>query len=241
MEIFFPLCLDAYTREGTPVIRKAFYDAVEAANRKWRTPGNLILKVYPTEFDFKVASAYAILHEEMKEVEHYFFPAPCNSIYGTDQDGEITQRYFFVPELIKELQEFLQKKRQIIEKPLFPLPQIGISARLEREGMTQFEASQASTLFKVEFEACLLEIWSYSSPRLSSHLFRTQPYSIYRMVMPFWKNQEKPEPDNTCGDTSILRDLPPHIKGKGRVTFQDNNNLVTPENQDSWTYRSQTA
>ena len=57
IEVFYPLCLDAYTREGTPSIRKTFQETVEFANKKWRTPGNLIPKVYPSEFDFKCAAA----------------------------------------------------------------------------------------------------------------------------------------------------------------------------------------
>ena len=164
IEVFYPLCLDAYTREGTPSIRKTFQETVEFANKKWRTPGNLIPKVYPSEFDFKCAAAKSILAEKMNEVEYYIFPAQCNVVFGTNEEGELVQRYFFIPEVIKEIQEFLKKQREDIPKPLFPLPQTGLGARLEREGMNQYEAAQATALFKVEIEACLLEIWSYSSP-----------------------------------------------------------------------------
>ena len=240
-EAFYPLCLDAYSRQGSDGLRSQFHRTAEFANQKWRTPGTLIPKVYPTEYNFKSALIMPILLGGAKEMELLLFPIICNTIYGIDDEGVLVCKYFFIPEVIKETQEYLRKKREIIPKPLFPLPQTGISARMEREGMTQYEAAQASALFKIKLEACLLEIWSYTSPRLSAHTFHTQPYSIYQMIMPFWKEEVQLNPDTIQGDTSILEDLPPHIKGKGRVSFQAANTTITPENQDAWTYQSQTA
>ena len=164
MEAFYPLCLDAYCRQGLDGLWTQFHRTVEFANQKWRTPGTLIPKVYPTEYDFKSALVMPILLGENKEMELLLFPILCNTIYGIDDKGALVCKYFFVPEVIKETQEYLRKKREVIPKPLFPLPQTGISARMEREGMTQYEAAQASALFKVKTEACLLEIWSYTSP-----------------------------------------------------------------------------
>ena len=240
-EVFFPLCLDAYTRQGSTGLRTDFRRLAEFANQKWRTPGTLIPKVYPTEYDFKKALVLPIFTDNHKEMEFLLLPIVTNAVYGINDKGAITCVYFFIQESIKEVQEYLKKKREIIPKPLFPLPQTGISTRMEREGMTQYEAAQASALFKIEFEACLLEIWSYTNPRLSAHTFQTKPYSIYQMIMPFWKEEEPLDPNTNKEDTSILKDLPPHIKGKGRISFQDVNTSITPENQDTWTYRFQTA
>ena len=243
---FRPILLDVYdypisvhiitSRQGSEGLQLQFHRTAEFTNQKWRTPGTLIPKVYPTEYDFKSALVMPILLGNNKEMELLLFPIICNTVYGIDDEGVLVCKYFFIPEVIKETQEYLRKKREVIPKPLFPLPQTGISARMEREGMTQYKAAQASALFKIEIEACLLEIWSYTSPRLSAHTFRTQPYSIYQMIMPFWKEEEQPNPNITQGDTSILKDLPPHIKGKGRVSFQAADTTITPENQDAWIY-----
>ena len=163
-EAFYPLCLDAYSRQGSDGLRSQFHRTAEFTNQKWRTLGTLIPKVYPTEYDFKSTLVIPILLGEAKEMELLLFPILCNTVYGIDDEGVLVCRYFFVPEVIKESQEYLRKKREVIPKPLFPLPQTGISTRMEREGMTQYEAAQASALFKIEIEACLLEIWSYTSP-----------------------------------------------------------------------------
>ena len=240
-EVFFPLCLDTYSRQGSSGLRSDFQRLAGFANQKWRTPGTLIPKVYPTEFNLKKALVLPIITENNKEMELLLFPLISNTVYGINDEGALTCVYFFIPETIKEVWELLTTKREAIPKPLFPLPQTGILTRMEREGMTQYEAAQATALFKIEIEACLLEIWSYTNPRLSAHTFRTKPYSIYQMIMPFWKEEELPHLDTTKGDTSILKDLPPHIKGKGRVSFQAADTTITPENQDAWTYRSQIA
>ena len=240
-EAFFPLCLDAYTRQGSSGLRADFQRLAQFANQKWRTPGTLIPKVYPTEFNFKKALVLPIVNDIQLELEFIIFPIVTNAIYGINEEGALTCVYFFILEAVKRIQEYLSKKREIIPKPLFPLPQTSISTRMEREGMTQYKAAQATALFKIEYEACLLEIWSYTSPRLSAHTFRTKPYSIYQLVMPFWREEEQAYSNNTQGETSILKDIPPHIKGKGRVSFQPADTTITPENQDAWAYRSQTA
>ena len=219
-EAFYPLCLDAYSRQGSDGLWLEFHRTVDFANQKWRTPGNLIPKVYPTEYDFKSTLVMPILLGGAKEIELLLFPIICNTVYGINNEGVLVCRYFFIPEVMKETQEYLRKKREIIPKPLFPLPQSGISVRMEREGMTQYKVAQASALFKIELEACLLEIWSYTSPQLSACTFRTQPYSIYWMIMPFWKKEEQLNPDTTQGDTSILKDLPPTSREKGGFPFK---------------------
>ena len=240
-EAFFPLCLDAYARQGSSGLKADFRRLAQFTNQKWRTPGMLIPKVYPTEFNFKKALVLPIVNNIQSELESIIFPIVTNAVYGINEEGALTCVYFFILEAVKRIQEYLSKKREVIPKPLFPLPQTGISSRMEREGMTQYEAAQATALFKIEYEACLLEIWSYTNPRLSAHTFRTKPYSIYQLIMPFWREEEQPNSNNTKGETSILKDLPPHIKGKGRVSFQPVDTTITPENQDAWAYRSQTA
>ena len=72
-------------------------------------------------------------------------------VTGINNQGEAIQRYFFIPEFVKGIQEFFEKSQENILKPLFPLPQVGVSARLERYGMTMEEAMQAAALFKVEY------------------------------------------------------------------------------------------
>src|SRR5258707_444146 len=55
--------------------------------------------------------------------------------------------------------------------PYFPLPQYRVSKRLHKQGLTEEEARQAATIFRVESEVCLLKIWKKLCPTLSDQAF----------------------------------------------------------------------
>jgi len=78
--------------------------------------------------------------------------------------------------------------------------------------MTELEAKQAAALFRVEAEACLLEIWSFTNPSRSAEVFQKNRHTIWKITMPFWKEDAlcSIEATEDPQETYFQRDAPPH-------------------------------
>ena len=102
----------------------------------------------------------------------------------------------------------------------FPLPQFGVSHKQLKEGLTEDEARQAAAIFRIETEACLVEIWSKLCPTMSDEIFRTNTGAIRSLVMPFWKPEsEHPSTPAFVPKHQPVRHIPPHIStGRRRLT-----------------------
>ena len=101
-----------------------------------------------------------------------FHSSIFNIVKGIGEARETITKYFIPPQRTDEVQESLKKLQKDINQPFFPLPNYSISTQLEKQGMSLQEACQAAVIFKIELEACLLEIWSHINPRMSAQIFR---------------------------------------------------------------------
>lgn len=241
-DAFYPLLLDAYLRQSTPEIRAEIKNNALTASQKWRSPGYQIPRIYPTEKEWKEGMIWGVFSKEHDQIIALMEPLHFNVIQGYSDTGEVIEKYFFPSDHVKIIQNHIIALSKEITQPHFPIPQLGISARLERLGMNYTEASQASALFKIEIEASVLEILSHINPLMSKKAFRNTN-TIWRLSMPFWKEESRTLEDinEEQEDRSILRDLPPHIKEKRRESFYIPNKSLTTENQDAWNVRTQTA
>ena len=102
--------------------------------------------------------------------------------------------------------------------------------------MSLQEACQAAALFKIELEACLLEIWSHINPRMSAQIFRRNRHSIWNLSKPFWKDETpwQLEAIEEHAELSFLRDLLPHITPrKKRVSFHPLEDVMIGDYEDT--------
>jgi hypothetical protein len=197
VDIFYPFPL--YHYEGTPTGER-FKQHAEYAITKWRSPGTLLPRIYPKEKQHKEG----IVLESLTTPEHEFLEKiwktlSFNRVTGINEQGGQEVRYFIVLSRLGKLKLELEKLRKKISQPFFPLPQFGASQRMINLGMTKLEAQQISALFRVELEACLLEIWSYINPSMSNSIFLSRRNDIWNISMPFWSqgiptgNEEQPD------------------------------------------------
>jgi hypothetical protein len=122
----------------------------------------------------------------------------------------------------------LKKLRKKIPQPFFQLPQFGASQRMLNLGMTKLEAQQIAALFRVELEACLLEIWSYINLTMLNSIFLSQCHEIWNISMPFWsqntsRNEGQPDQPMTQDPHPFIttrrrrRNIPPPIPEEASI------------------------
>ena len=217
-DTIYPLPLDAYARESTSEVRSEIKQHAMEALRKWRSPSTPLARIYPSERDWKEGLMIPQLGNKEDPMTIIFQALLFNIVKGIGEDGDTITRYFTLPHKLEDLQELLTKLRKDIDHPFFPLPKYGISTRLERQGMSLQEACQTAAIFKIELEACLLEIWSYINPRMSAQIFRRNRHSIWNLSKPFWKDEtpRQLEVIEDRMDVSFLRDIPPHLTPRRR-------------------------
>ena len=221
-EAFYIFPISTLEKESTPEARAYFKKAALEAARKWRSPGTILPRIYPTEEEFKEGFVLTVFQQDNEFFPQVLDVFSFNRVSGYDQKGDIKSRFFIQEPKYKALLETLNiLRKDITSEPIFPLPQFGISQRLLKTGMTYEEAHQAAAIFRVEMEAYLLETWSHTNPNRSNNVFIRRGPQVRRMVMPFWRDEAPQEEDEELDpNISILRDLPPHLrKGKRKTTF----------------------
>ena len=220
-DIFYPLLISVYMENTNPEARNYFKVDAQDALRKWRTPGTTLLRIYPTKKDWKEGIVYSILEHRGEEPFMIWAPLSFNVLKGIDDAGQRTTRYFIIDHLVGEFREKLQALRAHMDlPPFFPLPQYGVSERLRKQGLTEEEARQAAAIFRVEAEACLLEIWKKLCPTMSDKAFRSNTNALSKLSMPFWAEDSVPtESRQSVPDYSYIRDIPPHQTSRRKYTL----------------------
>jgi len=175
-------------------------------NRRWRSPGTLLPKIYPTSTNWKEATVMDIVKETFLVIASLLALA-FDIVQGKDSHNSLITRYFIDQENERKIIKHIAKAREFIQDPYFPLPKYGVSQRLLKQGMTRSEALAAAVVFRVEMEAVLLEIFHHSIPTLSESVFRTKRKEIPFMVMPFWEN---------VSEHTFHHEIPPHINTNSR-------------------------
>jgi len=222
-DIFYPAPIAAIMESSNPEIRNDFRREVREALRKWRTPGDSFSRIYPTTKDWKEGIAFNIMDQGDYNAFELWKPLTFNVVRGIGDDGNHITKYFIIDHFVGGFRQTLQARRSTMSTPpFFPLPQYGVSQRLLRGGLSEEEARQAAAIFRVETEACLLEIWSKLCPTMSDKTFRMNSDSIRNMSMPFWTeellqtvNQQNPS------DYAHIRDTPPHLTTRKKHTTFD--------------------
>ena len=178
-DTFYPLPIEALAESSNAVIKNLFKNDALEALRKWRTPGTTLPHIYPTKRDWQEGIALHLLEQVNHSPLAIWDPLTFNVLKGIDDhDGYIT-RYFIIEHHVGGFRRKLQALRSSMPMPsYFPLPQFGVSQKQLREGLTEDEARQAAAIFRVETEACLLEIWAKLCPTMSDKLFRTNSGAI---------------------------------------------------------------
>ena len=227
-DIFYPLPISAYMESSDPESRNLFKRDAQDALRKWRSPGTSLPRIYPTKKDWKEGIAFSILERREDDPFQIWKPLSYNVLRGIGDAGQPVIRFFIIEHFVGEFREKLQTLRSKMDiPPFFPLPQFGVSEKLLKQGLTEDEARQAAAIFRVESEACLLEIWKKLCPTMSDKVFRTNTDSIYKLSMPFWAEDPTPaEERSDIPDYSHIRDTPPHLTFRRRRTpihVPDNN------------------
>ena len=82
--------------------------------------------------------------------------------------------------------------------------------------MTTEEVATLTILFRIEAEACFLEIMAYMNPRISPLIFLHRRDDIPKMRNPYWKKPIPPreieaEIEEEEEGPARIRDIPPHI------------------------------
>ena len=106
--------------------------------------------------------------------------------------------------------------------------------------MSLQEACQATVIFKIELEACLLEIWSHINPRISAQIFRRNQHSIWNLSKPFWRDKTpcQLEAIEERAEVSFFRDLPPHVTPRRkRVSFHPLESTMNEDYEDTRTHK----
>ena len=219
-DIFYPLPIDAFTEDSSLETRDLFRNDAQEALRKWRTPGATLLRIYPTKKDWKEGIAYHLVIKGDYNPLAIWEPLSFNVLKGINEQKEYITRYFIIEHHVGKFRRKLQQLRSTMPIPsFFPLPQFGVSHKQLREGLTEDEARQAAAIFRVETEACLLEIWAKLCPTMSDKAFRASTQAIQNLTMPFWR----PEVEHSAAHQKIpnyhpVRDTPPHLStGRRRV------------------------
>ncbi len=124
--------------------------------------------IYPSEKDWKEGITFTILGQGKHHLLAIWEPLSFNFLKGISEKGEYTLKYFIIEHQVGEFRQSLQELRLLTKTPpVFPLPQFGVSQKLLQEGLSEEEACQVAAIFRVETEACLLEIWVKLCPTMS--------------------------------------------------------------------------
>ena len=225
-DTFYPVPIESLMEHSDPELRNEFRKEVREALRKWRTLGDSFSQIYPTTKDWKEGIAFTILDQGDFNAFELWKPLTFNMVRGIGEDSNYITRYFIIEHYVGEFRLSLQALRMTMTTlPLFPLPQYGVSQRLLRNGLSEDEARQAAALFRVETEACILEIWSKLCPTMSDKAFRVNQNAIWNMSMPFWTEELLQATNHqNSSDYPNLRDLLPHLNHRKKHTT-----FITPD------------
>jgi len=209
-EVFYPYTISSIDTMAVQENIDEFRRMAIEGNRRWRSPGTLVPKIYPTSTNWKEATVMDIVNETFLVIAS--LPALAfDVVQGRDSHNSQIIRYFIDQENERKIIKHVTKAREFIQDPYFPLPKYGVSQRLLKQGMTRSEALAAAAIFRVEMEAVLLEIFHHSIPTLSESVFRTKRKEIPLMVMPFWENNS---------ERTFQHEIPPHINANPRNRHQ---------------------
>ncbi len=219
-DIFYPLPISAYMESPDPESRNLFKKDAQDALHKWRSPGTSLLHIYPTKKDWKEGIAFSILERREDDPFQIWKPLSYNVLRGISNAGQQVTRFFIIKHFVGEFRKKLQALcTKMGIPPFFPLPQFGVSEKLLKQGLMEDEARQASAIFRVESEACLLEIWKKLCPTMSDKAFHMNTDTIYKLSMPFWvEDPTSTEGCHNIPDYSHIRDTPPHLTSRRRRT-----------------------
>jgi len=205
-EVFYPYTISSIDTMAVKENMDEFRRMAMEGNRRWRSPGTLLPKIYPTSINWKEATVLDIVKDTFLVIAS--LPSLAfDVVQGRDSHNSLITQYFIDQENKRKIIKHIAKAREFIQDPYFPLPKYGVSQRLLKQGMTRLEALAAAVVFRVEMEAVLLEIFHHSIPTLSESIFQTKRKEIPYMVMPFWENISK---------HTFLHEIPPHINTNPR-------------------------
>ena len=151
---------------------------MEKGNHCYWQRGTPIPKVYPP------ATQWQELEEEIRELYHEACAAEV--VAGLIRKGDelrLEPVFFFSHEahraFVTHLKELQREHIKYI--PFFQTPTWAPGSRHMKKGLTRQQVKEMVTIYMVEAEACLLEIVTYSSPRLKEDLFVYQWDIIYNV------------------------------------------------------------
>ena len=162
------------------------------ALKKWCSPNMVLPRIYPSGRDWKEAFIYDI-YKKNTEKDHrelvfgFFHVLTFHRVMGVDDQGNIITQHFIEQHHFDQFNAQIKAAREEIPNPFFSLPKFRVSQRLLTQGMSEDKAQQAAAIYRIEIEACLLEIWSHTNPRMSPDTFVRHCNTIWHMSMPFWK------------------------------------------------------
>jgi len=217
-DTFYPLSIVIMAGDAYRETRIQFKKDAMNALKKWRSPNTVLPRIYPSGRDWKEAFVYDI-YKKNTEKDHrelvfgFLHVLTFHRVTGVDDQGNIITRHFIEQCHFDQFNAQIEAAREEIPNPFFSLPKFGVSQRLLTQGMSEDEARQAAAIYRIEIEACLLEIWSHTNPRMSPDTFVRRHNTIWHMSMPFWKEDLPRQIDATEDPSNIsyLRDLPPHV------------------------------
>src|SRR6202789_1120343 len=232
-----PMCYE----EETPQEEKDKLLAVLLeANRKWRIPGSQLPRIYPSEKDWAdTPTEYREMIDKAVTINH---------VMGISSGRKyvVENRFFARKNHIQNCIEYIQEQQKRINfPPYFRLPVWGNPVRMDTQGMTIDEAGASTILFRIEAEACFLEIMAYTNPRISPSIFIHRRKDIPRMRSPYWKKPVPPREiladiEEEEEGPARIRDIPPHITTTrpGRPRFIDPNttqlSIIPDEPEDTF-------
>jgi len=176
-EVFYPYTISSINTMAIQENMDEFRRMAIEGNRRWRSPGTLLPKIYPTATNWKEATLIDLIKDTVLVLAS--LPALAfDVVQGKDSHDTQITRYFIDQENERKIIKHISKAREFIQDPYFLLPIYRVRQRLLKQGMTRSEALAAAALFRVEMEVVLLEIFHHSIPTLSKSVFRTKRKEI---------------------------------------------------------------
>jgi hypothetical protein len=189
-DTLYPLPIAAFTHTSPTEAKEEFRTNAITVIGKWRSPADTLPRIYPLEKDWKDGDCLQFLYDKQPFILTALEALTFNRVQGIDENGQLLTKYFIIQHHEGNCRaQLLELQKEIGSPPFFLLPKFGVNQRLHNHSMTELEAKQAVALFRVEMEACLLEIWSYINPTMSAETFKKNKHTIWKIHMPFWKKE----------------------------------------------------
>ena len=177
--------------------------------------------IYPAKKDWQEGIVFHLLKQTNHNPLTLWELLTFNILKGIDNCRNHITRYLIIEYHLGGFHWKLQALQLTMRTPsYFLLPQFGVSHKQLKEGLMEDEARQAAAIFRIETEACLVEIWSKLCPTMSDEIFRMNTRAIRSLVMPFWKPEsEHPSTLAFVPEHQPIHHIPPHIStGRRRLT-----------------------